>query len=128
MTPSEIQHRLNQFGTVLVAWNHLQLLQEAARTAGEQLPVRWTFEPGTPAIVADYLAGGVHGAIKGAAIGIGAELLLAAVFPPAAVGLAVFGGAVVGAVHGAARVHQGWRLRVLYTSSGEPLLEVWRVA
>jgi hypothetical protein len=111
-----------------VAWNSLGVLHEASRLAAEQLPVKWIFDPGTPATLIDYLAGGTQGAVKGALLGLGAELLLAAVFPPAAIGLAFVAGAVAGAVHGVARVHQGWRVRLVYTRAGEPLLEVCRVA
>src|SRR5689334_15833193 len=119
MTPTQINRQISRLGSVVVSWNHIAALREAAAIAATQLPVRWSFEPGTPATVVDYLAGGVHGAVSGATIGLGIELLVAALFPAAAFGYALAGGAVLGAMHGVARVEQGWRIRVIYAYDGE---------
>jgi hypothetical protein len=129
MTPTQLNHHVSRFGTALVAWNNIAALHEAARVASEEpLPVEWSFDPGTPAGVVEYLAGGAQGALRGVVIGVGVELLLAALFPAAALGYAVLGGAVLGAVRGATRVKQGWRVRVVYFYGRDPLLEVRRVA
>jgi hypothetical protein len=128
MTPAQINRQLARAGSVVVGLNQIAALREAALLAAEQLPVRWTFEPGTPATLVDYLAGGVQGAFKGAAAGLGVEILLAALFPAAAFGYLLLGGAVLGAMHGVTVVHQGWRLRLVYAPDGAPLLYVQRLA
>ena len=124
MTPTQINRQISRFGTVLVAWNNIAALREAA----QQLPVRWTFEPGTPTTVVDYLAGGAQGVVVGATIGLGVELLLAALFPAVTFGYALAGGAVLGAIHGVVRVEQGWRVRLVFGCDQQPLLEVRRVS
>ncbi len=128
MTPTEINRGIARYGRVLLAWNNLAALAEAAQLASEQLPVKWVFEPGVPATAVDYLAGGAGGAVKGATFGIGVELLLAAVFPGVAFGYAVLGGALLGAASGVRRVDQGWHVKFLYAFDGAPLLEVRRAA
>lgn len=124
MTPTQIQTRLARVGAVTVALNDIAALLQAANRASAYVPVRWTFEPGTPANVIDYLAGGLDGAVRGAAAGAGAGLLLSLVFPPAIIGYAVVGGAAIGAVRGVNRVHQGWRVRLVFSRAGQPLLLV----
>jgi len=128
MTPAQINRQLARAGSVVVGLNHLVALREAALLAAEQLPVRWTFEPGTPATLVDYLAGGAQGALTGASVGLGVEIVLAALFPAAAFGYALLGGAVLGAIHGATVVRQGWRLRMVYAPDGAPFLHVQRLA
>jgi hypothetical protein len=127
MTAMQIARRINRTGTVLVALNNLAALREAAEIAASTLPVKWAFEPGTPADIVQYLAGGAHGALKGAGIGLGLELLVAAVVPGVAFGYLLFGGAALGAIHGVGRVKQGWRVRMVY-DFGTPLVEVQRAA
>jgi hypothetical protein len=124
MTPTQINRHLARAGAVLVRLNQLTALRDAAQLAAEQLPVRWIFDPGTPATVVDYLAGGARGAVTGAAVGLGIEIVLAALLPGVALGYALLGGAVAGAVRGVAQVEQGWRVRLIYAGDGEPLLEV----
>ncbi len=124
MTPAQIQLRLAHAGRTLVALDNLSALVAAANLASERLPVRWEFDPGTPATVIDYLAGGVRGAAHGAAAGAGAGLVLALFFPPAVLGYAIAGGALLGACGGVARVEQGWRVRLVYTDWAEPMLLV----
>lgn len=128
MTPVQITRSLAQVGRVTIALNQIAALKEAARLVGEYLPVRWSFEPGTPAGIVDYLAGAVEGAAEGAAAGLGIGLLLALVFPPSVIGYAALGGAVVGAAGGIERVEQGWRIRLVADVYGRPLLDVQRVA
>ncbi len=124
MSSQLILRRLRATGTVLVAFQNVAALREAACIAARQLPVRWEFDPSTPASFVDYLAGAGQGAVEGGLTGLGLGVLLTALFPPAVVGYAVAGGAIVGAVNGANRVHQGWRIRVVYDNYGQPLLEV----
>lgn len=124
MTPKQINNQIARAGSVVLAWNNIAALRDAARLAGRSLPVRWSFEPGTPDRVVDYLAGGASGALEGAAVGLGVEVLLAALFPAVAFGYAVAGFAAAGAYQGANRVRQGWRVRVVHSGYGEPMLEV----
>jgi hypothetical protein len=128
MTPEQIHHQLVHAGAAVMALEDLAALYGAARLAAAQLPVRWEFEPGTPAEVVDYLAGGAQGAASGASLGLAAEIVLAALFPGIAFGYALVGGAVIGAIRGANAIQQGWRLRWVEVEDGLPLLEVQRMA
>jgi hypothetical protein len=125
MNSQLILHRLRSTGSALVAFNQVAALREAANLAAAQVPVRWEFEPSTPATVVDYLTGAGQGAVEGGLTGLGVGVLLAAIFPPAVIGYAVAGGAFIGAVNGAQRVHQGWRIRLVRDwRTGQDLLEV----
>lgn len=128
MTPAQINRRLAKAGRLTMSLANLSSLREAARLAAEQLPVRWSFEPGTPAELVDYLAAGVQGAFEGAAIGYGIGMVLAVLFPPAVIGYAAVAGAALGAAHRTKLVEQGWRIRLLRDSLGRQMIEVRRVA
>ncbi len=124
-----ILHYLRRGNAVLIAYNQVAALREAANVAAQHLPVRWEFDPSTPANFVDYLAGAGQGAVEGGLAGLGVGVLLAALFPPAVIGYAVAGGAFLGAVNGVQRVHQGWRIRVVYDwRTGQEMLEVSMVS
>jgi hypothetical protein len=123
MTPSQIAQQISRVGRVTVAFSNIAALSSAAQA----LPVAWSFDPNVPADVVQYLGGAVAGAAKGAAIGGSVGLLLALFFPPAVIGAGLVSGALIGAVSGVRRVAQGWRVRVVFSTSGEKLLEVTAV-
>jgi len=123
-TPHQITRHLARTGASLfVHMSMVKQLRQAADDAAAHLPVRWTFAPGTPADLVDYLGGVVSGGVQGAILGLAAAI----VFPPAA-GYLVAGGAFLGAVRGVRRVEQGWRLELVYSYDGTPWLSVRRVA
>lgn len=127
--PRFILDQLRRSGTIRVAINDLVALREAADLAAAQLPVKWEFDPSTPACFVDYLAGAGQGAVDGGFKGIALGLLISAIFPPAILAVPVaeiaLGGAVLGALHGANRVRQGWRIRVVTDRDpNQPQIEV----
>jgi hypothetical protein len=120
MTPNQIAHEISRVGRVPVALSHIASLAAAAQA----LDVRWTFAPDTPTDVVQYLGAAVVGGAQGLAIGGACGVLLALFFPPAIIGYAMAGGAVVGAIRGANRVAQGWRVQLLLSPYGEQYLDV----
>jgi hypothetical protein len=123
-----LARRLAAGGPTLVALQNIAALSHAARLVAANSPVRWTFEPGTPASIVDYLAGGAQGALEGAAIGLSLELLLTLLIPGATFGYLLAGGALLGAAGGAMRVEQGWRIRVVFAADGRRMLEATKVS
>jgi hypothetical protein len=115
-----LRHELARAGRVTVALHNIASLAAAA----QGLDVTWTFAPGTPPQIVDYLAGAGVGAAQGLAAGTAAGLLLAFLFPPAIIGYAAAGGAIVGAVRGANRVKQGWRVQLFTAPGVAPWLDV----
>lgn len=124
MTPTQIQRQLALAGRAVVSLNKLTELLAAAQLAADALlPVRWSFDPGTPPDLMEYFRGGVSGGFRGLFFGA----VLAMFFPPAA-SYFLAGGAIVGAVHAASRVEQGWRVRFVDAGHGQLLLDVRRIA
>jgi hypothetical protein len=128
MSPAQISRHLIRFGVLTTRLAKMGTVKQAALVTAKQLPVRWIFDPGTPAGVVDYLGGGVTGALEGGGAGYGIGLLLSVFFPPAAIGYLTAAGAVWGAARRLNPIGQGWRLRLLYDAVGEPLIEVRRIA
>jgi hypothetical protein len=128
MSPVQISRHLTKFGVVTTRLANLAAFKHAALVTAQQLPVRWTFDPATPASVVDYLAGGVTGALEGGAVGYGIGLLLTVLFPPVAIGYLTIAGAAWGATRRLNQVGQGWRIRLLHDAFGEPMIEVRRIS